>query len=126
MTPATAEVYGPTIVIEAKHGKFGWWTSAEDSVVWTVDVPARGDYRVELEWACDSPAAGHRLMIQGGQSPLVHQVAATAGWDDYQSKSIGTIELDSGPRRLTIRPVGRPLPALMDLRKVVLMPIPKP
>jgi putative membrane-bound dehydrogenase-like protein len=126
LTPTTAEVYGPTIVIEAKHGNLGWWSSAEDSVVWTVDVPARGDYRVELEWACDAAAAGHRLMIQGGQSPLVHQVAATAGWDDYQAKSIGTIELESGPRRLTIRPVGRPLPALMDLRKVVLVPIPKP
>ncbi len=126
LTPATAEIYGPTIVLEAQHGNLGWWSSAEDRAIWTVDVPARGTYTVTLEWACDRAAAGHRLVIDGGLTPLVHPVTATAGWDDYQSRQIGTIELEAGPRRLTFRPVGRPLPALMDLRKAVLVPVASP
>jgi hypothetical protein len=120
LTPATCEIYGPTIVLEEQHGNLGWWSSADDFVVWTVDVPQPGRYTVELEWACDAAAAGHRLVLSGGRSTLSHPVSATGGWNDYQRTKIGTVELEAGPRRLTLRPAQRPLPALMDLKSLTL------
>jgi hypothetical protein len=91
--------------------------------VWTITVPRAGRYRVELVWACDPQAAGHRLVVDGGKRPLVHRVAATANWDDYQTAVLGEIDLDAGVRRITLRPAARPLPALMDLKSVALIPI---
>ncbi|HUQ68032.1 MAG TPA: CBM35 domain-containing protein, partial [Planctomycetaceae bacterium] len=123
LLPAAAEIYGSTIVLESQHGNLGWWSSADDHAVWTVDVPQSGKYRVELIWACDPQAAGHRLVIDGGKKPLTHRVTATANWDDYQTASVGEIELAAGVRRITLRPASRPLPALMDLKSVTLNPI---
>ncbi|MDZ4685840.1 MAG: PVC-type heme-binding CxxCH protein [Planctomycetaceae bacterium] len=122
LLPAAAEIYGPTIVLESQHGNLGWWSSADDHAVWTVDVPQSGKYRVEIVWACDPQAAGHRLVIDGGKKPFTHRVTATANWDDYQTATIGEIELDADVRRITLRPASRPLPALMDLKSVVLIP----
>lgn len=120
LTPATCEIYGPTIVIEEMHDNLGWWSSVDDFVAWNVDVPKPGAYTVSIEWACDRAAMGHQLLVQGGRATLSHRVKATAGWDDYQRTEIGTIELDAGPRRITLRPAARPLPALMDLKSVTL------
>uniref|UniRef100_A0A7C2JXC7 C-type cytochrome n=1 Tax=Schlesneria paludicola TaxID=360056 RepID=A0A7C2JXC7_9PLAN len=122
LLPAAAEIYGSTIVLEPQHGNLGWWSSADDHAVWTVNVPKSGTYRVEIVYACDPHAAGHRLVIDGGRKPFAHRVTATAGWEDYQTAAIGEIELEAGVRRMTLRPASRPLPALLDLKSVTLVP----
>lgn len=122
LTPATCEVYGPTIVIEPKYNNLGWWSSADDFVTWTLDVPTSGRYRVEIEYACDPQAAGHRLLAMTSAGQLSWTVKPTASWDDYQRAEIGTIELRSGVQPLTLKPASRPLPALLDLRTVRLLP----
>jgi hypothetical protein len=120
LSPATAEIYGSTIVLEPQHGNLGWWSSADDHAVWTVNVPQSGRYVVDVEYACDADAAGHRLVVDGGKRPLAYRVTATAGWDDYQRATIGEIELEAGVRRMTLRPAARPLPALLDLKSATL------
>lgn len=122
LTPATCEVYGPTIVIEPKYDNLGWWSSADDFVTWTLDVPTGGRYRVEIEYACDPQAAGHRLLAMTSAGQLPWTVKPTANWDDYQRAEIGTIELNSGVQPITLKPASRPLPALLDLRTVRLLP----
>jgi len=59
-----------------------------------------------------------------GQPPIKGTVAGTGGWDKYQKKKIGTVQLTSGRRRITMRPDG-PMtrPALLDLRAVELIPV---
>ncbi|MBX3448860.1 MAG: HEAT repeat domain-containing protein [Planctomycetaceae bacterium] len=121
LTPATCEVYGPTIVIEPKYNNLGWWSSADDFVTWTLDVPTSGRYRVEIEYACDPQAAGHRLLAVTPAGQLSWTVKPTANWDDYQRAEIGTIELSSGVQPITLKPGARPLPALLDLRTVRLI-----
>ncbi len=123
LTPATCEIYGPTIVLESEHGNLGWWSSADDFVVWTLDVPKAGKYQIEIEWACEAQAAGHRLVVTSRGSTVTHKITATAGWDDYRKTTIGTIDLQAGVQPLTFKPASRPLPALMDLRSVRLIPI---
>ena len=124
LTPATCEIYGPTITFEPQHQNLGWWSSADDFVTWTLEVPKTGRYEVELEWACDRQAAGHRVIVTSRDSRVLHQVAATDGWNDYRSQKIGEIVLQAGIQSLTVKPASRPLPALMDMKGMKLIPLP--
>ena len=60
LTPFEAEIYGSTIVLEEQYGNLGWWSSADDIVVWTINVPKAGMYSVDWTWACDAQAAGNQ------------------------------------------------------------------
>lgn len=122
LTPATCEIYGPTIVLEEKYGNLGWWSSADDFVTWTIDVPESRAYRLEITYACDPQAAGHRLVVASRGANVSAKVEATASWDDYQTIDFGKLELSAGVQTLTCKPASRPLPALMDLKQVRLIP----
>ncbi len=122
LTPFTAEIYGPTIVIEEKHKNLGWWSSADDTVVWTFNVPRAGHYAVSWTWACEASAAGNTCVIEAAGKSFRHKVTATSGWDDYQSADLGELELPAGEVRLTMKPASRPLPALADVKSVTLTP----
>ncbi len=121
--PATAEIYGPTIVLEEPHGNLGWWSSADDFAQWTVDVPTSGRYRVELEYACHPDAAGHRFILQSRDGRVSYEVEPTADWETYATKPIGELDLSAGLQPLVAKPAERPLPALLDLKSVRLVPV---
>ena len=122
LKPFTAEIYGSTIVIEEQHQNFGWWSSADDTVVWTLSVPRAGRYSVSWTWACEATAAGNTCVIEAAGKSILHKVTATSSWDDYQSSDLGELELPAGEVRLTLKPASRPLPALADVKSVRLMP----
>lgn len=122
LTPKQAEIYGPTIVVEDKYQNLGWWSSADDIVVWTIDVPKAGVYSIQWTYACDPSAAGNRIVIEAAGKSLTHRVDKTASWDDYQNQQIGSIELPAGQVRITVKPAARPLPALADVKFIVLKP----
>ena len=120
LSPRDAEIYGPTIILEEQHQNLGWWSSADDIVVWTINVPQQGRYSVEWTWACDAQAAGNRVVVEALGKSITSRVAKTAGWDDYQTSQLGILELPAGEVRLTMKPRSRPLPALGDVKSVVL------
>jgi len=46
---SNCEVYGKTLLFEQQYKNLGYWSSADDHAVWTVDVPRAGKYSVHLE-----------------------------------------------------------------------------
>ncbi|MEI8019038.1 MAG: HEAT repeat domain-containing protein, partial [Schlesneria sp.] len=120
LTPFEAEIYGSTIVIEEQHKNLGWWSSADDIVVWTINIPTAAKYTVEWTWACDTQAAGNSVTVEALGRSFTRKVGKTNGWDDYQTIELGTLELPAGEVRLTLKPASRPLPALGDVKSVVL------
>lgn len=118
LTPFEAEIYGPTIVIEDKHKNLGWWSSANDIVVWTINVPQSGKYDVRWTYACDASAAGNRVTIEAAGKSLSRRVEKTDGWDDYRAQSLGELDLPPGEVRITMKALSRPLPALADVKLV--------
>lgn len=120
LTPFTAEICGPTIVIEEQHKNLGWWSSADDTVVWTLNVPHAGRYTVSWTWACEATA--NTCVIEAAGRSIVHKVTATSSWDDYQTNDLGELELPAGEVRLTLKPASRPLPALADVKSLTLTP----
>ena len=120
LTPFEAEIYGPTIVIEEQHKNLGWWSSSDDIVVWTINVPKTAKYTVAWIWACDAQAAGNSVTVEALGRSFTRKVGKTNGWDDYQTIDLGELELPAGEVRLTLKPASRPLPALGDVKSVVL------
>jgi hypothetical protein len=114
LSAANGEIYGSSLVLEKKYGNLGFWTSDDDHVVWSVDVPRAGKYAVSLDWACADSSAGKPFVLTGGASD----------WDHYKQAKVGEIVLTAGAQRLTFKP-GRKLSssAFIDLKSVKLVPV---
>ncbi|HZZ82553.1 MAG TPA: PVC-type heme-binding CxxCH protein [Gemmataceae bacterium] len=122
LLPASAAIYGPSIVLEKKYGNFGFWSSADDHVIWTLNVPKSGKYDVWIYYACAKDSAGNSLALQTGKSRLAHKVASTGTWDDYRGENIGELQISAGTQELILRGDIPIRGALIDLKKVELAP----
>jgi hypothetical protein len=122
LTPQTAEIYGPRIVLEEQYGNLGWWDNPSDHVVWQVEPSKPGKYTVWLDFACDGSSSGNSLTIEDGASRLTVRVPGTGGWETYRRQQVGQIELRAGKQSVTLKPEGKLDGALIDLRAVELVP----
>ncbi len=122
--PATnAEIYGGAIIFEGKpFDNIGNWHGADDHAVWRVQLDEAKRFDVWLEYACDPGSAGNRFVFEGAMPALRGQIAGTGGWDKYRTTKVGTVALEAGSQRLTLRPEGQPRGALIDLRGIYLVP----
>ena len=123
LLPASAaEIYGPSLVYEGKYGNLGFWCSTDDYARWTFEVPRSGDWRVELEFACDDGTAGSPIRFSTGTRLLTARVPGTGTWDEYRRWVAGTIDLHRGRGQLMVRAPEKPGMALLDLKAIRLLP----
>ncbi len=122
LTARNGEIYGSTLVFEPQYGNLGWWTSADDHAVWTVDIPRAGDYAVWFDWACDPSVAGGRFALEAGAASFGGAVAGTGNWDTYRREKLGDLSLKAGQQRIVLRSDGKPNGALIDVRSIRLVP----
>ncbi|MHB8969279.1 MAG: CocE/NonD family hydrolase [Pirellulaceae bacterium] len=120
LTANTARVQGPTLKLAVDAGVLGWWTSEQDEAEWMIDVTQAGRYPVQLNFACESAAAGNRFELIAGAGRLTGQVPATGTWYDQREQTFGAIELSPGPQSVILRSIGPIRGALFDLRAVTL------
>jgi putative membrane-bound dehydrogenase-like protein len=123
LSPANAEIYGPTVVLEDKYGNLGYWTSEQDHATWSVEVARAGKYAVWLDWACDEGSAGKTFLLEAGPNQVTGKVESTGNWDTYRQAKVGEIVLPAGRQRLTFRSAGRIFTPLIDLKSVKLVPV---
>ena len=122
LTAANAEIYGETLMFEEKYGNLGFWRSANDKAVWSVDAKAAGEYEVRLNWARAGIGTSNHLQLRIGAAELLAPVEGTGTWDDYREVSLGTIRLDEGKQRAVVRPAGKLDSFLFDLKSIRLVP----
>lgn len=122
LSASNCEIYGKTLVFEAKYGNLGFWGSEDDRAAWTIALPKAGDYDVFLDWACDENNGGEAFVLQGGEKEIRGRVASTGSWDNFKQVKTGTIALGSGEQRIVIRSAGPLKGYLMDLRGLRLVP----
>jgi alpha-L-fucosidase len=84
------------------------WHAPEQKLVWSVDAPYAGTYRVSLWLACPEPYAGSTYALCGDLDALQAEVQPTPSFEDYAWQRAGVIELPRGPSRLTLAPVAMP------------------
>ena len=119
-----AAIFGPTLVLEKQYRNLGYWSSADDRAVWTLEVPKAGRYAVWLEWACDGGAAGNTFVLQADEDRLRGKVASTGSWDTYRKARVGVLRLQAGRQQVLLRPEGTIKGALIDLKALRLVPLP--
>jgi hypothetical protein len=121
---SNCEIYGRTLVFEAKHGNLGYWQSDDDKAMWTLEVPKAAKYTVWLDWACDPGSAGNSFTLDiGAKRNLTAKVTSTGGWESYKYAKIGEIALDAGRQTVTIQALGQIRNALIDLKGLKLVPM---
>ena len=122
LTATNAEIYGDTLMFEEKYGNLGFWRSANDKAVWTIDTKTADEYEVRLNWARDGTGTSNHLQLRIGAAELLAPVEGTGTWDDYREGSLGTIRLERGRQRAVVRSAGELDSFLIDLKSIRLVP----
>ena len=82
-----------------------------------------GEYEVWFDYACPAGLDVNRYVLQAGNRQLVGKVLGGGTWDDYKIRKVGTLWLAGGKGQVTLKSVGQPRGALLDLRSVRLVPV---
>jgi putative heme-binding domain-containing protein len=121
LSAANCAIYGKTLVLEKQYGNLGYWSSADDEAVWSVQVARAGKYAVWLDWACPDDSAGNTFVLEAGDARLTGKVQTTGSWDNYKRAKVGEIRLEAGRQKVVMRAAGKIKGALIDLRSIKLV-----
>jgi hypothetical protein len=121
----TAEVTGKMLRFEPLPHKqtLGFWVVKEDSAWWEFTLEKPGEYQVEILQGCGNGSGGADLEISVGDEKLKHKVVETGGFQEFRPFVVGNIKLEGpGKKRLDMKAVTKPGPAVGDVRQIRLIP----
>lgn len=135
ITPATgdirlhakdARVHAQTMRYEPQPNKnvLGYWVQVEDWADWEFDVATPGTYEVEIQQGCGGGSGGAEVAVEIGGQTLKFTVQDTGHFQHMITRTIGEVKLAAGKHTLAVKPQTKPGVAVMDLRRVVLRPLP--
>jgi putative heme-binding domain-containing protein len=123
LTPASAAIFGPSLVLEKKYGNLGYWMDKDDHAIWTVELAKETSFSCWLDFACPADNAGNTLAIICGPEKLTYKVEATGSWDLYQYQFVpGTLKVPAGKHEIVVRGENFVRGALLDLKEIELRP----
>lgn len=123
LTAKSAKPRGGMIRYETDQNCLGYWRDNNDFAEWLIELPKAGEFKLELEYACNTEDAGGKFRVQFGDGLQVHsQVESTNSWGDYLQKELTSIKLDAGRHRVSVHSLKDQGP-LMKLRSIKLVPI---
>jgi arylsulfatase A len=136
VTPATedirlfakdAQIHGTTARFEPQTYKntIGFWTKPEDWVSWDFAVPQAGKYEIEIQQGCAGDG-GSEVALEINNQSLKFTVIGTGHFQQFIARTIGVVEVSAGKQTLAVKPRTKVGAAVMDLRRVVLRPMPSP
>ncbi|HWG44668.1 MAG TPA: sulfatase-like hydrolase/transferase [Gemmataceae bacterium] len=124
----TAEVHGTQLRYEPLPHKntLGFWVRTEDWASWEFTITRPGSFTVEVLQGCGKGQGGSVVEVSIGERSLTFTVEDTGHFQNFKSRTIGTVTLDKAGRyTLTVRPKKKAAAAVMDLRAVTLKPATK-
>jgi hypothetical protein len=135
VTPATgdvrlhakvARIHGATLRYEPQPNKnvLGYWTNLNDWAEWEFHLAKPGMFEIEVQQGCGPGSGGAEVAVEVGNQALRFTVQDTGHFQSMIACTIGKVELTAGKHSLTVKPITKPGPAVMDLRRVVLRPLP--
>lgn len=120
---ADAETTGPNIQYMPEWKAFGWFNT-EDEARWEVQVDKAGKYKAYLEWTVDDARSGKTFLFEGEKNKIKGVIGKTGSWFTFRTELIGTIQLKAGQNNLTFKSGNKKEEgAMLDLRKIVLVPM---
>ncbi|MEO8269566.1 MAG: hypothetical protein ABI557_07600, partial [Aureliella sp.] len=108
----------------------GYWAGKQDQCEWKFETSRAGRFNVEVLQGCGKGNGGSRakltLVSNETSTPLEFDVLETGHFQNFQWRHLGTIDIaDKGLHSLKIEPVEIKHAALVDIRAVQLIPLPK-
>ncbi len=121
-----ARIHGRTLRYEPRPNKnvLGYWTSTNDWADWEFEVGTFGVYEVEIQQGCGEGSGGAAVAVEIDGQLLRFTVEDTGHFQNMITQTIGQVELATGTHSLAVKPNSNPGGAVMDLRRVVLRPVP--
>lgn len=101
----------------------GYWTKAEDWAEWTFDVPRAGSFMIELWQGCGKGQGGSDIAVEIGGKRFDHVVKETGHFQNFVPYRLGRVELPAGKHTLAVKPQRKQAGAVMDIRRVTLLPV---
>ncbi|MEO8353636.1 MAG: sulfatase-like hydrolase/transferase [Chthoniobacteraceae bacterium] len=121
---AQVHAEGKLLYESAPHkNTIGYWTNPADWVSWDFETPQPGRYEVELLQGCGGEGGSEVAVKVAGQT-LEFEVIPTGHFQNFISRTIGEVDLPAGSQTIAVKPKSKKGGAVMDLRRVVLRPIP--
>lgn len=119
-----AVVHSEKLCFEAMPHKntLGYWVNPKDWAEWHVEVKTRGRYDVFILQGCGRNQGGSEVAMSIAGKEVRFTVEATGHFQCFKQRRIGTVELAAGRHRLQVRPRRKAKAAVMDLRRVELVP----
>ncbi len=136
LKPNTPAGIGPVLILSAKsaaiHGTtaryepqphkntIGFWTKPEDWASWDFDVTQPGTFEIEILQGC--AGGGSEVAVKVGDQVLTFTVLDTGHFQNFVPYKIGVVTLPTGHHTLELRPKNKVGGAVMDVRRVTLIP----
>lgn len=124
---STAQTQGKKLQYEPleKKNTLGFWVDAADSASWSFEMTRPGRYEVHIWQGCGKGSGGSEVEISMGDQRARFTVEDTGHFQNFKERQVGTLAFEkAGPQKLEVRALSKPGAAVMDLRQVVLVPIP--
>jgi hypothetical protein len=104
----------------------GYWANPNDWADWSFDVQTPGKYELEIQQGCGKGSGGAEVAVEIDNHAFNFTVQDTGHFQNMILRTIGELDLAQGKHSLAVKPRTKPGAAVMDLRRVVLRPVPSP
>jgi alpha-L-fucosidase len=124
---ADADLFGKKITLESKVAgaavNIGYWWDAKEYVQWPAIFTKPETFDVVAEYACAPESNGGTYQITIGDEKLEVTTAATKGWADFTTATVGQIKVAKpGPATIVVKAIKRQGVAMLNLRTLTLKP----
>lgn len=122
---SNAVVHGSMLRYETLTNKncLGYWTKAEDWAEWTFEINQPGEFVVEVWQGCGKGNGGSEVAVEVGGKHFDFVVEDTGHFQNFIPRRLGRIEFTAGKQTLAVKPQRKHGAAVMDVRRVRLLPV---
>ena len=120
-----ATIHGTKLQYETKPHKntVGYWVNVSDQVCWDFTVTSGGMFDVEIHQGCGKGQGGSLVALEIAGKKIDFTVMDTGHFQNFIPRRVGSVNLAKGKHRFWIKPVKKARNAIMDVRRIRLIPI---
>jgi hypothetical protein len=122
-----AVVHGEKLRYEPQPHKntVGYWHNENDWCEWKLKIPQPGKYDVYVQQGCGKGHGGSEVEVKIGESRLAFTVEDTGHFQNFKERQVGTLKIaKANEGSLQLRPISKASVAVMDVRRIRLVPVP--
>ena len=101
----------------------GYWVNVTDQVYWDFTMTLGGRFDVEIHQGCGKGHGGSLVALEVAGQKLEFTVKDTGHFQNFVPRKVGTVRLAKGEYRFWIKPIMKAGGAIMDVRRIRLLPV---